>query len=154
MKHLDYFNGAITRYFTSVSIDSRLVLNAVNAWVGEVEHNPDDSKITAKAKLSGKISAKGVDKRVVTITETEKRKAKTTAKPQGLLYALSTELDTLTEKHGVCVEIGELPSEIAEWAIRDSWVTKAAREHMTEAAKAAASAKADMEYGTATVEHK
>lgn len=127
-----------------------MVLDAVNAFVGEVEALPEDVNVKAKAKLSGKVTTKGEDKRVVTITESEKRKAKVKHCAQSALYALSTALDELTDRHGVAVGEIELPYEIAEWADRDTWRVKEVREAQDAAKRKANLAKADMEYGIAT----
>lgn len=154
MKHLDSFNGAITSAFLRLAIDSRMVLDAVNAFVGEVkpdENDPKAVKVTAKAKLSGKLTEKS-DKRVVTITESEKRKAKVRHCAQSALYALSTALDELTDRHGVTVGEIELPVEIETWANRPTWKVKEVRDAQEAARRKADMAKADMEYGIAPTE--
>jgi len=150
MKHLSSFNGAITSAFLRLNVNSCMVLDAVNAFVGEVKPEADDVSIKAKAKLSGKVTTKGEDKRVVTITEREKRKAKVKHCAQSALYALSTALDELTDRHGVMIGEIELPYEIAEWADRDTWRVKEVREAAEAAKRKANLAKADMEYGIAT----
>ena len=151
MKHLSSFNGAIISAFFCFNVDSRMVLDAVNAFVGEVEALPEDVNVKAKAKLTGKLTEKS-DKRVVTITESEKRKAKVKHCAQSALYALSTALDELTDRHGVTVGEIELPYEIAEWADRDTWRVKEVREAAEAVKRKANLAKADMEYGIATAE--
>ena len=130
MKELASFNGAVTAAIHSLGLNSRKVLNAVNAWVGSLEvsdspESKDKVDITAKAKLSGKVTAKGDDKRVITIVESEKRKVVRKHTWQGALYALSTACDELVERHGITLEISTFSPEIESALSRDSFRDKA-----------------------------
>jgi len=130
MKELASFNGAVTAAIHNLGLNSRKVLNAVNAWVGSLEvsdapESKDKVDITAKAKVSGKVTAKGDDKRVVTITESEKRKVVRKHCWQGALYALSTACDEMTDRHGVVLEISAFSPEIESALVRDSFRDKA-----------------------------
>lgn len=130
MKKLESFNGAVTSAIHRLGLDSVKVLNAVNGWVGQVnvgDGKDDKVDVTAKAKLSGKVTSKSGDKRVVTITESEKRVAKRAWCWQGGLYSLSTACDELVDKHGVALEVTELSPEIEKEIDRDSFRVPAMR---------------------------
>lgn len=123
MKRLDTFNGAVTAVIHGMGLSSVKVLNAVNAWVGNVnigDSDKDEVKVDAGAKLSGSVTKKGEDKRVITIRESEKRTAKRSWTWQGGLYALSTACDDLVNRHGVALIVTELPQEIAKAIDRES----------------------------------
>lgn len=129
MKQLNTFNGAVTKAIHGMGLDSLKVLTAVNAWVGQ--QNAGDSEgdkvtVEAGAKLSGSVTKKGEDKRVITIRETEKRSAKRQWTWQGGLYALSSACDDLVNRHGVTLEVTELSPEIAKALDRDTFKAKTA----------------------------
>lgn len=126
MKQLETFNGAVTSCLHEMGLSSVKVLNAVNAWVGSVnigDGQADKVDVTAGAKLSGSVTKKGEDKRVITIKESEKRTAKRSWTWQGGLYALSTACDDLVNRHGVALTVSELPQEIAKAIDRDTFKT-------------------------------
>ena len=127
MKQLTSFNGAVTSILHSLGLSSVKVLHAVNAWVGQQNAGDDaGDKVTieAGAKLSGTVTKKGEDKRVVTIRETEKRSVKRAWTWQGGLYALSSACDDLVNRHGVSLTVTELPAEIEKAIRRESFMAK------------------------------
>lgn len=127
MKQLSAFNGAVTAVLLSLNLNSSKVLTAVNSWVGQQnagEGKDDKVTVEAGAKLSGKVTEKNGDKRVITIKETEKRVAKRSWTWQGGLYALSTACDEMIDRHGVVLAISELPREIEVQVCRDTFRDK------------------------------
>lgn len=135
MKPIECFNGAVTSVLHNLGLDSVKVLNAVNSWVGEINHGEgkdDTIKVSTGAKVSGMVTKKAGDKRIVTITESEKRVAKRAWTWQGALYALSTACDDMVARHGVCIEVTELPAEVREKVCRPSF--EAQREPIPEPA--------------------
>ena len=136
MKPIKNWNGALTSYFHKAGLDSVKVLDAVNAWVGQVNHDADKTEVKSTAKLTGKLTEKK-DGRVVTIRDTEKYVAKAEYCAQSALYAFNTAVTELVDRHGAVVEIAELPEAAAVWVQRDSFRAKPAAKSEAEPAKAA-----------------
>jgi len=124
MKHLNSFHGSVTACLINMGLDSVKVLDAVNAFIGGIEADPTRTATKAGAKLTGTVTTKGVDKRVVTIRETEKRVAKVGYGPVPALYAINSAMVELTDRHGVTVAVSELPPEVETWLRRDSFKAK------------------------------
>lgn len=127
MKQLTSFNGAVTAALLSLGLNSSKVLVAVNSWVGQQNAGDGkDDKVTvdAGAKLSGRVTEKNGDKRIITIKETEKRVAKRVWTWQGGLYALSSACDEMVDRHGVALTISEFPKEIEAQILRDTFRDK------------------------------
>jgi len=124
MKHLNSFHDSVTACLIGMGLDSVKVLDAVNAFIGGISADPSRTDTKATAKLTGKVTSKGVDKREVTIRETEKRVAKVGYGPVPALYAINSAMAELTDRHGVTVAVTELPAEVETWLRRDSFKSK------------------------------
>lgn len=146
MKHMDSFNGAITSALHRLGLDSKMVLDAVNAFIGNVEADAAKTKTTGKASLTGKLTEKS-DTRKVTIRESEKRQAEVRVCAQSRLYALSCDLDKLTDRHEMSVGEITLPTEVEAWCNRDSWKLPELKAKQDEKREAEKAARAAMEYG-------
>lgn len=118
MKKLSSFNGGLTSYFTAEGYDSKMILDAVNAVVGSL--TPDKSETKAKARESGRVTAKGEDKREVTVSESERRSVKVPRCPATALYAVSSDLDKIQER-GTSVIVSGLETSIELWFRRSTW---------------------------------
>jgi len=125
MKHLESFHGSVTAALVRMGLDSKKVLDGVNSWIGSIEADPEKTTTKAGAKLTGQVTTKGVDKRVVTIRESEKRQSKQAYGPAAALYALNTAMKELTERHGITATIEEFPAEVHVYVNRDTWKVKA-----------------------------
>lgn len=121
MKKLNSFNGGITAYLTKEGFDSKMTLDAVNAVIGSL--TPDKSETKAKARESGRITAKGEDKREVTVSESERRSVKVPRCPATALYAVSSDLDKIQER-GTTVIVSGLETSIELWFRRPTWRLK------------------------------
>lgn len=126
MKHVNQFNGAITRTLTKMGLDSGKVLAACNAWRGGVKANKDADNVkidvASETKLTGAITKKGQDNRKLTVRDTEKTAVKSLSySAPGALLALSDALTALTDRHGITLEVTELPVDVVNWLDRETF---------------------------------
>lgn len=127
MKHVEMFHGAVTRLLTKQGLDSKLVLDACNAWRGSIKAS--ESEVTSEVKLAGRVNKSGDDKRVLNLTDKETTKAKKAGyTAPGALLALSDELKRVTERHGATIELTEFPVDIVDWLARDTFKAKVAEQ--------------------------
>jgi hypothetical protein len=115
MKHVRSFNGSITSALLALGLDSVKVLEAANAWRGSVKGQSPDTKCVTK--LVGKVGAKS-DNRYLSLTDSEKQKAKTAkgdVPAVGRLVALSDALSEVTDKFGASIPAVTLPDDIIDW---------------------------------------
>lgn len=120
MKHISSFHGSITAFLTRSGYRSSAVLQACNAWRGS--QKGEEAKSTGKVSLSGKVTEKGKDNRKLTVTDNVTHKAEKLAySAPGALIALSEELEKVQAKHGVSIELAQLPQEIAVWLDRPTF---------------------------------
>lgn len=117
MKHVEAFHGSITRRLTEMGLDSRAVLNACNAFRGSIKSDPKKAKHDTETKLTGQITAKGLDNRKLTFKDSITEKAETekgSVPAPGRLLAFSDALKAM-DKYGHSLVVTEFEPELEEW---------------------------------------
>ena len=111
------FNGSVTLKLTAMGLDSRLVLEACNAYRGSIEANSDKTKVVSETKLTGKLTEKK-DGRRLTFNDRERYSSQTDkgdVSPPGLLLAFNDAIAKLIEVHDGTVVIDDFPPAIEQW---------------------------------------
>ena len=120
MKHVQSFHGSVTALLTKQGYDSVAVLAACNAWRGSIKSGEETAK--SEVKLSGQITAKGIDNRKLSATDKITVKAKEIGyTAAGALLALSDDCRRMTEKHGATMVLTGFPETVEEWLDRDTF---------------------------------
>ena len=104
-----------------MGLDSKVVLDACNAWRGSVVADSSKTKSKSEVKLGGRVLKDGEDKRNLAVHDSIKETAKVEYSPAGALISLSDALRVLSERHDASVKLIEFPPEIADWLDRDTF---------------------------------
>jgi hypothetical protein len=104
-----------------MGLDSKVVLDACNAWRGSIKAESDRTKVTSEVKLGGRVLKDGEDKRTLAVKDSIKETAKVGYRPEGALVSLSDALRVLSERHDASVKLIEFPPEITSWLDRDTF---------------------------------
>lgn len=117
MKHVESFHPSITLALHNLGLDSKAVLNAVNAWRGSVKADPSKTKSEGTTKISGQVTSKGKDNRQIKMVDkiTEKSETEKGEVPMpGRLLAFSDALKSL-DKFGNVLKVVGFEPELGEW---------------------------------------